>query len=285
MQENFEHVDGETTSHEGPSRIKDGTICIWEIASGKLAARLRPDSDSQLINAAFDPKGRLLATAGTDGQIRIWDILSQQEYGNFAGGFPAAMESGQWESHSLFSFSGDGSTLASTGGHSGVLVWDLQPVWERLSETQRSGKASDAGTIWSPLASDNADEGLAAVRDAVLADEAAWTQMLRLAAASYRLSGDQRAHVDSLLKELGAESFSAREKAAKELGGLEPRYLLELNRRKDSITDLEVREQIASVLPAVTTYAGPEGRRIDRLQLIHAFTTPDRREMLVTILP
>ena len=72
--------------------------------------------DGQVVEFAFSPDGRLLATTGRSGTIRMWDAWTGSEVGRFIGH--------RGELRSL-SFSPDGRALASGGADSTVLIWDV----------------------------------------------------------------------------------------------------------------------------------------------------------------
>jgi len=114
----------------------DGSSLLWDAKTGKLlrtfaappVARnhidrlrslesfVRRSADAHLNYVTFSPDGKLLASAGADGVIRLWDVEQGTSWGILKAHTAAAMS---------LAFSPDGKHLASAGEDRRVRVWSL----------------------------------------------------------------------------------------------------------------------------------------------------------------
>src|SRR5262245_22972162 len=81
---------------------------------GEIATLKLGDQQAGARLVAFSPDGRLLASAGANTDIRIWDVTTARRLYTLKG-----------HSAQAIAFSPDGKLLASTAG-SEVLLWDVQ---------------------------------------------------------------------------------------------------------------------------------------------------------------
>ncbi len=93
-----------------------GEAVVWNIESGEEVRRLGTGHRDTLYDAVFSPDGRLLATAGYDRVIRIWDLDSGKFVRELAAHNGAVYD---------LAFSPDGSVLASASGDESVKLWKV----------------------------------------------------------------------------------------------------------------------------------------------------------------
>lgn len=105
-------------SPDGPivaSAGADGTIRLWEPATGKEMSRLVGHKDT-VTTIAFSPDGRMLASGSQDKTIRFWEIAS--------GEVVLLIEAGQ-DYVSSVAFSPDGKWVASGGHRNCIRLWEV----------------------------------------------------------------------------------------------------------------------------------------------------------------
>jgi WD40 repeat protein len=93
----------------------DGTIKIWEVASGRVLHTLRRHTDA-VLSVAFAPDGATLASGSRDKTIKIWEVASGRVLYTLRGHTAAV-----WS----VAFAPDGTMLASGSGDDTIKIWEV----------------------------------------------------------------------------------------------------------------------------------------------------------------
>jgi WD40 repeat protein/transcriptional regulator with XRE-family HTH domain len=91
----------------------DGTVKLWDIASGNL--RWLGQHTSHTTSVAFAPKGHMLASGGSDATVRVWDLESGTHLHTLPHPDPV----------SGVAWSPDGHLLASSDVNGVIRLWNL----------------------------------------------------------------------------------------------------------------------------------------------------------------
>jgi hypothetical protein len=205
-------------------------------------------------SVTFSPNGRLIASASgartsLDSTLRLWDVATGQEVHRFSG------HRGRFLS---VAFAPDGKRLASGGGDTTALIWDVYGLGgvERRPSARLSKEQLEAA--WADLAGADAVQALASARTLLAAPEQAvllLQQRLRVVP-----SADPK-RVARLLARLDSDDFGVRERATRELedlgevvdlqAALRGQPSAEARRRIEGLLVRRNEEQRARVLRAV----------------------------------
>src|SRR5215475_2131565 len=96
-------------SHDGrllASTSRDGTIRIWDLATGSHDAIAEIAGRGRIYDVAFDPQRPILASAGSDGVVGLWNPMTGTSERTLSGHSGWALS---------VAYSADGAMLASTG--------------------------------------------------------------------------------------------------------------------------------------------------------------------------
>src|SRR5262249_24012361 len=99
------------------SVLSVATADVWSAENGKhlLGVNRVEHGWNEVIGMGFSPDSRLMAGAGTDHVIRLWDLATERDV--------AALR-GHRDSVWAVAFSPDGQRLASGGRDGTVRIWD-----------------------------------------------------------------------------------------------------------------------------------------------------------------
>ena len=94
----------------------DKLVGVYDVTTGKLLRKLAGHTELETYAIAFSPDGKLLASAGTDKQILVWELRTGALRHRLAN---------QALPVTALAFSPDSATLASGGGDKAVRLWDM----------------------------------------------------------------------------------------------------------------------------------------------------------------
>ena len=94
----------------------DGTVKLWDVATGTNIATLQGHTD-WVSSVSFSPDGTTLASGSDDGTVKLWDVTT--------GTNIATLQGHTWAVSSA-AFSPDGTILASGSWDDTVKLWDVE---------------------------------------------------------------------------------------------------------------------------------------------------------------
>jgi WD40 repeat protein/transcriptional regulator with XRE-family HTH domain len=97
----------------------EASSAMTALLVGQQQSGILPADPREVSDVAFSPNGKLLATTGSDGTVRLWNPVTDQAVG-------APLQAGRAQGGaSVVAFSPDGKLLATASGNSGtVRVWN-----------------------------------------------------------------------------------------------------------------------------------------------------------------
>jgi WD40 repeat protein len=98
------------------SGLEDGTICVWSIKTGEIAAGPFTGHTDLVWSVAFSPDGQCIASGSEDGTVFVWDAATGE---TVAGPFTEHM--GPVLS---IEFSPDGKHIVSGSSDQTICVWN-----------------------------------------------------------------------------------------------------------------------------------------------------------------
>lgn len=130
-------VFGQPDGRRLVSASNDGTVRLWDPATGRTVATFPAHKDDSVPVVALSPDGHLLAIIGDDGVIKVWNAIT---------GRAVATLTNHRGSTDTITFSPDGTILAvaSTGEEGEARLWD-SATWQEI--THFSGHAGGVSAL------------------------------------------------------------------------------------------------------------------------------------------
>ena len=100
------------------SASTDGSIRIWDVATGKQIGNPMTGHDAWVNYASFSPDGTFIVSASNDCTIRIWDVETGKQIGDPLTGHTNQVRAA--------SFSPDGKYIVSASDDKTIRIWDVE---------------------------------------------------------------------------------------------------------------------------------------------------------------
>jgi RNA polymerase sigma factor (sigma-70 family) len=262
----------ERKRENGINTIYPAGLRVWEAATGKTVARLKPNS--WVAQAVFHPDSRFIVTNDLDG-IHVFDVLTGAAVAKFT--MPEAIRSGITSGTyaGCLAFTRDGRRLATGHPDSTILLWDVR--LPAVAVAQLSAKELEAR--WADLADADAAKAWQAVGRLAESPE----ETLTFLRGRVKPSPTAPAELTrKLLADLDSEAFAVRDTAVtrlKELGlQAEPALRAAL---KSNLT-LEQRRHVEDLLAAMREPAPTpeELQQLRALIVLERIDMPESRRLL-----
>jgi RNA polymerase sigma factor (sigma-70 family) len=266
----------------GLRRVPDGVtsegqqkkvLLVWELITGQelLQAKLGDLGFTYGSPLGFSADGRLLAAGGDnpDVPVRVWDLATGKDVLQLAGHQSSVM---------ALAFSPDGARLAGGLRNSVAQIWDVsaaRPV------SGKSLPVAQREQLWKDLGHEKAARAHAAL----------WT----LAGHPEQTVDLIRTHVKPvaevepkelgrLLADLDAESYTAREQAARELEIVGPQAARALRRALEQNPSANLRQQLEALLTAPgIARSSQTQQQLRAIQVLEVVGSPGARALLATL--
>lgn len=299
-------------------RLNGSTVCIKDLETGKEIRRV--PLPGRIDSIRFSPDGRVWATAtfnGSSCQVRLWDANIWREelfVGSFDGCvrpcfspdgkllalpnahrslFPVlevvtGKEIRKYDGHLAFAFAGvqsaafspDGRVLATGGGDSTILVWDLTGHLKGGALPEIEVGPADLAARWADLADADATRAF----DSIWALAASPRQAVPFLAKQMK-PAIAPPELPQLIRDLDDDDFDTRDRARRRLIKLGEAADPALRQALNEKPSLEAKRRIEKLLdqPRLPLPPGDLLRGVRAVQVLEAIGNADARRLLQTL--
>jgi WD40 repeat protein len=219
-------------------------------------------------HVAVSGNGKLLALAGPDKVLRVWDIDTGAELATFRNG--GVKLTG-------VAFSPDSSTLATTCADTTALVWDLAQA--NPPATALPGNNLGMEECWQTLAGIDAEKAFRAIR-AMAATPAGAIAFLKVHLEPARKVDVKR--IEEFVSQLNHEQYKVRERAISELNKMGEQIVPALDKALAANPTLESKLRLQGLRNRMTTMPlkGDRLRAVRAVEVLERIGTPQARQVL-----
>jgi RNA polymerase sigma factor (sigma-70 family) len=244
-------------------------VQLWSVDKGELLRQLPAPRDVESL--AFSGSGRILAVGqgepapsivgeGKAPRLSLWETFSGEEIRQIAA--PQG-------SVSALAFAPDGRTLASGGGNSTILLWDLT----HQAKSAAVPAAADLERLWADLGG-----------SAAQADVALWTLATTPKQSAPFLKHQLQPvtpadakEVAQLMADLDNQNFAVRQKAGQALDAMGEAAEAAIRKTLEGSPPLEVRQRLEQILEKRNREVF---RRLRAVEALEQMATPEARQIL-----
>lgn len=248
-----------------------GIVRLWDVYTGKERLPIEVYAENadtgagrgfhpvSIVALAFSPDGKLLATAGDEEAVRLWDVRTGEERHRFVGHQGPGI-------HGL-AFSPDGKTLVSVGRDTTMLVWDVATALPNKGDREWED-------LWVDLAGEDAKRAHRAIGRFV---DVPYRAVALLGKRLRPVPAVDAQIVARWVRELDDDSFAEREKATASLEARGEAALPALEQALRGNPSLEARLRIDRLFQRLRSPAAA-AERLRTLRALEALERIGSRE-------
>jgi RNA polymerase sigma factor (sigma-70 family) len=221
----------------------------------------------------YSPDGRLLAHAGLDNALEIWDLATGKSLARFPGhqGPIGAVV-----------FAADGSRVATASGDTSALIWNIQSLRAKAGPAPQVLEAGALPAHWDALGSSKAALAHEAMNSLVAAPKQA-VPFLREKLPPTEAIDARR--IEQLIDQLDSKDFKTRQQAHAELLKVGEQAVPRLEKVLKGDITLEARQRLEAVRAKLTaaTYTGDRLQLLRAVEVLERIGSPEARQVLQTL--